>query len=1719
MRSSHSFLLRVFSAKALFLLLLLANSAGVYAQVGIGTPTPDPSAILELQSTSQGFLLPRMNATQMNAIPSPLSGLMVFNTTAGEAFYYDGTTWSPVAATAAAGWNLTGNAGTSPATDYIGTSDAQPLVFRTDGNEQMRLDVNGNLGIGATSPQYTLEVAGDARFELGTSTTEGLLVTGTFAAGSSVPNLGGGSRMMFYPGKSAFRAGRATATEWNDASVGDYSAAFGLENEASGSQSFAAGGSSVASGEQSIALGGANEATNTYAVALVHEAEASGFGAFAAGGFNEATGDYSTAVGGFTVTESAYEFAAGIYNTTYLPNNPNGYDPDDRVFVVGNGTGPATRSDALRVLKNGNMAIGNLNPTARLHVGGDFRLQTGTAVSEIVDSTALSALPNGNALQDTMLLSANAISRLISDSLATVGGLTHFTESLTTGTDSASVWQPSIGTNVGVVISPRGTGYIAADVPDGMVNGGEARGDYAVDLQFIRSNAPEVASGDAAVISGGFSNTASALGATVGGGQDNTASDFNTTIAGGQANTASSSYATVGGGFQNTAGGSYSAIPGGYDLRAQSFGEVALGTFNDTLTGGFNPTSFAASDRLLTIGNGPLASNRSNALVMLKNGNTTLNGQLTLSDGANPFTLPNADGTNGQVLVTDGTGNVSWQAAPGGLTHFVETAHTGVDAGAVWNPDASVGSDAGIILQPNGVGYIAADRPDGFDLGGDARGNYAVDLQMERSIPGEVASGFYAVISGGRQNTASSSYATVGGGLNNTASGSSATVGGGSSNTASGGTSTVSGGGSNTASGSSATVGGGIGNTASGTQSTLSGGRDNTAGGVYSTIPGGFDLRAQSYGEVALGTFNDTLTGGFDPGSFVATDRLLTIGNGQFGSRSNALVMLKNGNTGIGVNNPGHTLDVGGDLALNFGTNVNQITANSGTGTYPLTDDNLLTAAAVADYVQTNASPWTDNTANGIEYNSGTVGIGIDADNNTMLSVEAPAGTAPQIELMRASATRTNRLTDAGMSIGSGNGFISVGTGFDLNFQVSGATQMVMQSDGNVGIGDLTPNATLDVDGNFRLNNSTPVSSIETSMPGTPTNDQLLTAAAIEAAVGGGGEWQINPQGIDYPGGNVGIGNNNPQYQLDVTGRTRLEQPSGVNAQQPSLRVTNTAGVTTTFSTAYKGGEFIAGSNTNDNKIALRAVSLGDNAFSYGLQAEATGDDNSEAYGVFARAQAGGSPGNGNKYGVYGEANGGLFNYGGRFETNSSTGNQNYGLYASANSNSAISEYGIYARSIGDGANSYGIYGFSDSPAGTSQGVHGRAHNSTSTKNTGVYGYARDGSDETFAFEGRAFNSVTAGTGRLYGVFVQTDALSTTPAIAGYGFRSTVEGADSSFGARVDVISDGSTNIGYYAEVDNATDESYGAYVDVLSTGSGPNYGYYVDVNGGSSNYAIYANSGTSWFRGNVGIGSGNTSPSEALQVQGNVYADGGDFYSAASNGVINCAGGIMINDVNVMADGIGNMGQAGSDEDLYIQGALEVDGNAFKSTLNWSVPSDRRMKHNIRNYEAGLDEILQVKTYRFRYREGMGIIDTDRDYIGIIAQELAEIAPYMIDTIMDGQRRREMPDGTERIVEQGTERLVFNGSAFTFMTINAIQQQQRQIDELSQQLNAGQQLTSTGVGVATQQELDALGKQVNTNTQRLQAYEQQIKQQAQTIEALQQQLEQMNQRLQALES
>jgi hypothetical protein len=173
----------------------------------------------------------------------------------------------------------------------------------------------------------------------------GFYVGGTYNSGN-IPVSGIGTRLMWYPRKAALRSGYVSSTQWNEASIGDYSVAIGFNTIASGSNSFAAGNGSnasggnsmafglgaTASGSGSTAFGAMTSATALYSTAMGEESQASGRAlgrttiasgenSLVTGRNNEASGNFSFAGGYDVEAMGAYSMAFGDQVTTEGSNS------------------------------------------------------------------------------------------------------------------------------------------------------------------------------------------------------------------------------------------------------------------------------------------------------------------------------------------------------------------------------------------------------------------------------------------------------------------------------------------------------------------------------------------------------------------------------------------------------------------------------------------------------------------------------------------------------------------------------------------------------------------------------------------------------------------------------------------------------------------------------------------------------------------------------------------------------------------------------------------------------------------------------------------------------------------------------------------------------------------------------------------------------------------------------------------------------------------------------------------------------------------------------------------------------------------------------------------------------------------------------------------------------------------------------------------------------
>ena len=374
--------------------------------------------------------------------------------------------------------------------------------------------------------------------------------------------------------------------------------------------------------------------------------------------------------------------------------------------------------------------------------------------------------------------------------------------------------------------------------PNGSIqlgDGGDARGDDAVDLSNSRAAGSQVASGAYSVLLGGSRNIASGDYAAVLGGNGNVASGSQSVVIGAEQLTLSGADAI---GFKGGASGAPMEVADS-DVAVFANADMWLANNNG------NASSLKFFEPHSTTGAFP---NGANFTAFVAQDQTT---DIT-------YTLPAEQGANGTVLTNDGMGELSW---------------TSVSGGGGWQLDGNGGTTAGtdflgttdsvsLDLRSNDVIYFRL-NPNGSlqrREGGDPRGDSAVDLQLIGS-DSHVASGRVSFIGGGDSNSVSAERASVVNGRRNVASERLSTVVGGSFNTADGIASGILAGYYNVTSTNDAVVLGGIRDTASGGQSIVGAGLDNHASGQFAGILAGRENKASGdYAGIVTG-YRDTASG------------------------------------------------------------------------------------------------------------------------------------------------------------------------------------------------------------------------------------------------------------------------------------------------------------------------------------------------------------------------------------------------------------------------------------------------------------------------------------------------------------------------------------------------------------------------------------------------------------------------------------------------------------------------------------------------------------------------------------------------------------------------------------------------------------------------------------------------------------------------------------------
>jgi hypothetical protein len=186
-------------------------------------------------------------------------------------------------------------------------------------------------------------------------------------------------------------------------------------------------------------------------------------------------------------------------------------------------------------------------------------------------------------------------------------------------------------------------------------------------------------------------------------------------------------------------------------------------------------------------------------------------------------------------------------------------------------------------------------------------------------------------------------------------------------------------------------------------------------------------------------------------------------------------------------------------------------------------------------------------------------------------------------------------------------------------------------------------------------------------------------------------------------------------------------------------------------------------------------------------------------------------------------------------------------------------------------------------------------------------------------------------------------------------------------------------------------------------------------------------------------VGIGTSAPQSELHIEGGTDAslttDAGGYLILGPTGSTN----LILDNNEIMAR------NGGFSTPLYINGnggnvainqtgvpswALTVNGSAAKpGGGSWTATSDERLKYNVQNYQRGLNEILSIRPVSYQYIENSGY-DSSVKHVGVIAQEINQIAPEMVQTV-----HLEMKDGNTG------EYLCVDPSDLTYMLVNAVKE------------------------------------------------------------------------------
>ncbi|MBI3502078.1 MAG: tail fiber domain-containing protein [Bacteroidetes bacterium] len=323
-------------------------------------------------------------------------------------------------------------------------------------------------------------------------------------------------------------------------------------------------------------------------------------------------------------------------------------------------------------------------------------------------------------------------------------------------------------------------------------------------------------------------------------------------------------------------------------------------------------------------------------------------------------------------------------------------------------------------------------------------------------------------------------------------------------------------------------------------------------------------------------------------------------------------------------------------------------------------------------------------------------------------------------------------------------------------------------------------------------------------------------------------------------------------------------------------------------------------------------------------------------------------------YGVYGNSTGGTgTNYGGYFNAGSSASNYGVAAYTTGSGANDNASVGIN-QSTGAGGSQYGLYGgkYGNIVTGSGYAVYGNAIG-TGTTNYGGY-FSASGATNNYGIYSSSVNSPGTGYGgEFHGGYI---------GVNGVADASTYT----------------STAIGVYGSANGTAGSRYGVYGSAANAGPAVNYGVFGYAAGATTNWAGYFLGNVRVSGGSVGIG---IDPSFPLDVNGTATTSYTNYGYLTTGGAGN------------------NTGSSGS-----VSVSIRASGRIICSEID--ATSDARIKKviGVSNNANDLNTLLGIRIKDYKFIDTIG--KDNRIHKKLIAQELETVYPTAVSKIKD-----EVPD------------------------------------------------------------------------------------------------------------